>query len=313
MADNVFQFPGKDAPSRKGAPVGAQTRAASGAKRGPAGSKGAAGGANAASAPEGGSVYGFDFGPGRLLEIKATMLFLDPPIWRRILVPADESFEILADALTAAFGWSGEYLYYFRKDGTFFDDPRLTKSGRIPHLKGEVHTNAAAKRLDANLAVGDVLTFVYDMEDFWEVELRVEDARMAYELPFPYYPICIDGARCAPLEGVGGLPGHEDFCAIMANSKHPEHQELRDWAGFFPDEEFNPEYFTPFEVNEEFALRLVEDYEEDVLPKDIEDLRAMCRILLADKMAGAANLSLTMVAAREAAAEFEASEQPPES
>jgi len=41
----------------------------------------------------------------------------------------------------------------------------------------------------------------------------------------------LKAANAAPPEDVGGTPGHEDFVAIMADPKHPEHQSICEWYG----------------------------------------------------------------------------------
>lgn len=45
------------------------------------------------------------------------------------------------------------------------------------------------------------------------------------------YPRYIDGARRAPPEDVGGLPGFELFLEAIADPSHEEHDELMRWHG----------------------------------------------------------------------------------
>jgi hypothetical protein len=51
------------------------------------------------------------------------------------------------------------------------------------------------------------------------------------------YPRCVDGARACPPEDVGGPPGYAIFLQALADAKHPQHDELLEWAGgqFDPD------------------------------------------------------------------------------
>jgi len=58
------------------------------------------------------------------------------------------------------------------------------------------------------------------------------------------YPRCLDGARACPPEDVGGVSGYWDFLKAIKNPKHPEHQELLEWAGG----SFDPERFDPTRV-----------------------------------------------------------------
>jgi hypothetical protein len=45
------------------------------------------------------------------------------------------------------------------------------------------------------------------------------------------YPRFIDGARRAPPEDVGGLPGFEEFLSVMADPTDEEHETIMTWYG----------------------------------------------------------------------------------
>ena len=45
------------------------------------------------------------------------------------------------------------------------------------------------------------------------------------------YPRFIEGARRAPPEDVGGLPGFEEFLMVMADPADEEHETTRTWYG----------------------------------------------------------------------------------
>ena len=52
------------------------------------------------------------------------------------------------------------------------------------------------------------------------------------------YPRFIDGARRAPPEDVGGIPGFERFLEAMTRPRHPDRKRLITWYGrvFDPDD-----------------------------------------------------------------------------
>ena len=85
-------------------------------------------------------------------------------------------------------------------------------------------------RLGAILARGETrFTYTYDFGDEWRHTIVVEDV-VAADL-MAEYPRFIDGARRAPPEDVGGLPGFEEFLRVVAAPAHPEHDTLMTWYG----------------------------------------------------------------------------------
>ncbi|MFC5420780.1 plasmid pRiA4b ORF-3 family protein [Bosea eneae] len=51
------------------------------------------------------------------------------------------------------------------------------------------------------------------------------------------YPRFVDGARRAPPEDVGGIPGFDEFVEAMAKPRHPERKRLVEWYGRVYDPE----------------------------------------------------------------------------
>ena len=57
--------------------------------------------------------------------------------------------------------------------------------------------------------------------------------------------MCLDGQRACPPEDVGGTPGYEEFCQVLADPDHDEFQHLVEWSGGSVD----PEEFSLAAVN----------------------------------------------------------------
>ena len=51
--------------------------------------------------------------PEDIYQIKVTLLGTSPPIWRRLLVPADVTLSQLHDVLQAAMGWDDGHMHEF--------------------------------------------------------------------------------------------------------------------------------------------------------------------------------------------------------
>ncbi len=51
--------------------------------------------------------------PPEIYQLKVTLLGTSPPIWRRLLVPADTTLAQLHDVLQAAMGWEDCHMHEF--------------------------------------------------------------------------------------------------------------------------------------------------------------------------------------------------------
>jgi hypothetical protein len=60
---------------------------------------------------------------------------------------------------------------------------------------------------------------------------------------------CLGGARACPPEDCGGAPRYEHMLAVLADSDHAEHEEMRVWVG----KRYDPEGFDLAAVNRKLA------------------------------------------------------------
>lgn len=51
--------------------------------------------------------------PAEIYQLKVTLLGTSPPIWRRVLVPAELTLAQLHDVLQAAMGWEDGHMHEF--------------------------------------------------------------------------------------------------------------------------------------------------------------------------------------------------------
>lgn len=54
-------------------------------------------------------------------QIKVTLKHSKPPIWRRLLVPADVELSDLHKIIQMAMGWTNSYMHQFIKDRNFYE------------------------------------------------------------------------------------------------------------------------------------------------------------------------------------------------
>ena len=179
-----------------------------------------------------------------IYQIKVALLGTDPPIWRRLLVPADLTLEQLHDVLQLAMGWEDCHMHEFRIGQQRFGKPDPMEQA----FGGPRTASERTARLVTVLGrVGAKAVYTYDFGDSWEHQVVVEK-RLAPE-PGHAYPACLAGERHGPPEDCGGLPGFYNLLDAISDPAHEEHEELLDWLG----DGFDPEAFSVDEVNRRLA------------------------------------------------------------
>jgi hypothetical protein len=157
---------------------------------------------------------------------------LTPRIWRRVDVPAAITLSALHDVIQTVMRWEYAHLYEFRVGDRIYGEPLpdMEHIGRRIYKARGVRLNQLIDR-----GVKDFV-YVYDFGDNWQHRVTVEGLRAGD--PGIFYPVLVDGARRAPPEDVGGVPGFMDFLEAITEPDHPDHAQVSEWAGgaFDPDD-----------------------------------------------------------------------------
>lgn len=146
----------------------------------------------------------------------------------------------LHKVIQIAMGWTNSHLHQFSAGSgfalTFYGtpDPECAGLGN-PVLNEKRYTIA-----DLAPAVRCKFGYEYDFGDSWEHQVAVEKI-LPPDLAFKH-PVCLAGENACPPEDCGGTWGYCRLLAVLADPKHPEHDEMKDWIGG----EFDP---TAFDVN----------------------------------------------------------------
>ena len=182
--------------------------------------------------------------PQEIYQIKITLLGTSPPIWRRLLVPANLTLEQLHDVLQLAMGWEDCHMHDFR-----IGQKRFGKPDTDDRLMGlPAVGNERTVRLFSVLGkVGAKAVYTYDFGDGWEHAIAVEKV-LSPEAGHAY-PACVEGKRHGPPEDCGGVPGLYNLLEAIGDPEHGQHEQMRDWLG----DDFDPEAFSVDEVNRRLA------------------------------------------------------------
>jgi hypothetical protein len=176
----------------------------------------------------------------RIARLNISLDDIEPTIWRKVEVPLALSLKGLHDVIQAVMPFEDYHLFEFRADG---------KRYAIPHPEweswGDKTYSARTIKLGTLIERGVTeLSYTYDFDDDWRHTITVEAVMDAD--PSLEYPRFIDGARRAPPEDVGGLPGFETFLKAMARPRHPEHRQLTKWYGG---------HFDPEDIGRDILIR----------------------------------------------------------
>ncbi|HEY3376406.1 MAG TPA: plasmid pRiA4b ORF-3 family protein [Armatimonadota bacterium] len=179
-------------------------------------------------------------------QLKITLKYLSPPVWRRVLVKSNITLEKLHYIIQAVMGWHNSHLHEFEtSDGERYGSATGNDDMFGMHVKSEKRAKLGAVLTEEKQR----LVYTYDFGDDWEHAVVLEKILPAD--PGQRYPVCVKGKRATPPDDVGGLPGYITFLEALADPKHEDHEMYAEWIGHA----FDPEAFDIEEANA--ALRRI--------------------------------------------------------
>ena len=162
-----------------------------------------------------------------MVQLKISLDYLEPEIWRRLLVPGDCTLARLHHIFQAAMGWTDYHLHSFEVRGRRYGVPNPDWGDNV--------LDESRNRLTQIVAAGDHFTYEYDFGDSWTHGIFVES--LERNVTPLKHAACLEGARACPPEDCGGFPGYERLCDALADPGDEEHDELLEWVGGHYDPE----------------------------------------------------------------------------
>ena len=162
---------------------------------------------------------------GPILQLKVQLLGVRPPVWRRLLVPANLVLGDLHRLIQDSMGWTDTHLHEFEAGGLRYGstDPEDENfHDEDVHGQGSVSIDRFLRKEKESIA------YTYDFGDDWRHKITLE-ARLPVEEGLTY-PLCTGGKRACPPEDCGGPWGYADLLAALADPKRENHQEMAEWA-----------------------------------------------------------------------------------
>jgi len=166
------------------------------------------------------------------LQLKVTLQYIRPPIWRRVVVPDNLTLGDLHDIIQLAMGWTNSHLHAFKIGPTTYG----VNSAEAAFGPEEID--------ETSVRLGKVIrhksqrfTYDYDFGDGWRHEILVEKIEAAATPPPP--PRCVAGKRACPPEDCGGPPGYGQILRALQQGSAAGDPELLEWVGDYDPEEFD--------------------------------------------------------------------------
>lgn len=185
----------------------------------------------------------------KIYEIKISLNYIKPLIWRRFQVRDDVKLTRLHSILQVMMGWENYHLYVFDFGDFHYTDPDSIERDEwdLGYLDG-----SNVKLRDVLLpSVGSKCQYRYDFGDNWEHTIVLE--KILDPVPGESYPICIGGARACPPEDCGGTSSYAELLRVLADPEDEEYEDMKEWIG----PHFDSEKFTPESANTRLLRRVV--------------------------------------------------------
>lgn len=181
-----------------------------------------------------------------MLTIKVTLADIEPAVWRRFTINSDATLPELHDVIQDVMGWEDRHLHmFFVGDDPYRTSRRYEMKSALEEWDDGAGTLEDGVRVDEVLgAVGDRLGYEYDFGDGWTHHLVVEEIS-----PVAGTAACLDGNRACPPEDCGGTSGYDELLKVLADTDHPDHNHMKQWAGSLE------ERFAVADANNRIALR----------------------------------------------------------
>ena len=183
----------------------------------------------------------FELPTGDVYQLHIRLAYIEPPIWRRIVVSGQISLFRLHRMLQVVMGWENYHLHQFIVGTTRYGEPD-------PEYGLEMKDDRRVRLQKITREKGFSFIYEYDFGDGWRHVITVE--RIVPETQNMLVPRCLDGARACPPEDCGGIGGYEHLLTALQDPRHPDHKQMRAWAG----SHFDSELFSLQAVNSALAM-----------------------------------------------------------
>jgi Plasmid pRiA4b ORF-3-like protein len=156
----------------------------------------------------------------QVFQLIVTLRDIEPPIWRRLVVPASLTLRELHAVIQTAMGWKDYHLHMFDIDGVRYGD--------VEEIEGNPLGDEDSVTVGQAVAGVPEFSYEYDFGDSWTHDIRIEQIVASVGSGTPHL---IGGARACPPEDCGGPSWYQELLKALADPGHEEHEHLLSWVG----------------------------------------------------------------------------------
>ena len=165
------------------------------------------------------------------VQMRVALDEIEPPVWRRLVVPLGTTLADLHHIIQAAMGWTDSHMHEFEVGGLCYGDIEVLSAERTDNDARVYDANEVRMR-DFSRHPGTSFKYVYDYGDNWRHTVTLE--KVLAVKPAPKTATCIEGARSCPPEDVGGTSGYFEFLRVLLApdpGELDEQRHLKRWSG----------------------------------------------------------------------------------
>ena len=177
----------------------------------------------------------------KIYQLKISLKYTKPPIWRRVLIPANMELEDLHEVIQGVMEWYDCHLHHFIQGNTFYQPHPEPMEDMFFMSQSEMVDSSGVKIRDLLTHEKQKMQYEYDFGDSWIHEIILE--KIVEREENKTYPVCIKGKLACPPEDCGGLPG---YYSILDGGEFMD-KETRD---YYMEEIGDPEKFDINSVND---------------------------------------------------------------
>ncbi|AUT76513.1 plasmid pRiA4b ORF-3 family protein [Paraburkholderia hospita] len=147
-----------------------------------------------------------------VLQLRISLRGVNPPVWRRLLIPEEITIAQLHHVMQLAMGWNNEHLHRFIIRGWRYGGHR---DGAFQFFDGPDTLSVAAFGLHEH----ERFAYLYDFTSWWLHDVRVE--RRTCNQRARRLPRCVESSGRCPPEDAGGAERYMNALEV-----HGEHEFL---------------------------------------------------------------------------------------